>query len=86
MFCLALRPGLKRFRDEFEGGGVEAFGYMDDVSLGLMGATANAIRAFAFLRPLPLWLTPPRPWHYHRKGMPRRRRILRSLKALMFAL
>ncbi|CAN0595732.1 unnamed protein product, partial [Laminaria digitata] len=25
MFCLALRPGLKRFRQEFEGKGVEAF-------------------------------------------------------------
>ncbi|CAN0586600.1 unnamed protein product, partial [Laminaria digitata] len=35
MFCLALRPGLKRFRQEFEGEGVEAFAYMDDVSLGL---------------------------------------------------
>ncbi|CAN0567638.1 unnamed protein product, partial [Laminaria digitata] len=33
MFCLALRPGLKRFRQEFEGEGVEAFAYMDDVSL-----------------------------------------------------
>ncbi|CAN0592515.1 unnamed protein product, partial [Laminaria digitata] len=35
MFCLALRPGLKRFRQEFEGEGLEAFAYMDDVSLGL---------------------------------------------------
>ncbi|CAN0458038.1 unnamed protein product, partial [Laminaria digitata] len=50
MFCLALRPGLKRFRQEFEGEGVEAFAYMDDVSLGLMGITANMVRAFAFLR------------------------------------
>ncbi|CAN0592776.1 unnamed protein product, partial [Laminaria digitata] len=50
MFCLALRPGLKRFRQEFEGEGVEAFAYMDDVSLGLMGITANTVRAFTFLR------------------------------------
>ncbi|CAN0452726.1 unnamed protein product, partial [Laminaria digitata] len=50
MFCLALRPGLKRFRQEFEGEGVEAFAYMDDVSLGLTGITANTVRAFAFLR------------------------------------
>ncbi|CAN0368478.1 unnamed protein product [Laminaria digitata] len=50
MFCLALRPGLKRFRQEFEGEGVEAFVYMDDVSLGLMGITANTVRAFAFPR------------------------------------
>ncbi|CAN0090495.1 unnamed protein product, partial [Laminaria digitata] len=49
MFCLALRPGLKRFRQEFEGEGVEAFAYMDDVSLGLMGITANTVRAIAFL-------------------------------------
>ncbi|CAM9775707.1 unnamed protein product, partial [Laminaria digitata] len=35
MFCLALRQGLKRFRQEFEREGVEAFAYMDDVSLGL---------------------------------------------------
>ena len=50
MFCLALRPGLKRFREEFEGEGVEAFAYMDDISLGLMGVTANTIRAITFLR------------------------------------
>ncbi|CAN0496882.1 unnamed protein product, partial [Laminaria digitata] len=37
MFCLELRPGLKRFRQELEGEGVEAFAYMDNVSLGLMG-------------------------------------------------
>ncbi|CAM9612988.1 unnamed protein product, partial [Laminaria digitata] len=50
LFCLALRPGLKRFRQEFEGEGVEAFAYMNDVSLGLMGITANTVRAFAFVR------------------------------------
>ena len=32
MFWLALRPGLKRFREELEGEGVEALAYMDDVS------------------------------------------------------
>ena len=50
LFCLALRPGLNRFRDEFEREGVEAFAYMDDFSLDLPGIMANAIRAFAFLR------------------------------------
>ena len=50
MFCLALRPGLKRFRPEFEREGVEAFACMDDVSLGYTGITANTIRASAFLR------------------------------------
>ncbi|CAN0569175.1 unnamed protein product, partial [Laminaria digitata] len=50
MFCLALRPGLKRFRQEFEGEGVEAFAYIDDVSLILIGITADTVRAFAFPR------------------------------------
>ena len=50
MFCLSLRPELKRFREEFEREGVEAFAYMDDVSLGLTGITTNTIRAFALLR------------------------------------
>ena len=50
MFCLAMRPGLKRFRQEFERETVEAFAYMDDVFLGLTGITANAVRVFAFLR------------------------------------
>ncbi|CAN0095586.1 unnamed protein product, partial [Laminaria digitata] len=49
-FCLALRLGLKRFRQEFEGEGVEAFAYMDDVSLDFVGITANTVRALAFLR------------------------------------
>ena len=48
MFVLALRPGLKLFREEFEREGVEA--YMNDVSLGLMGITASTIRAYSFLR------------------------------------
>ena len=50
MFFFALRPGLRRFREEFEREGVEAFVYLDDVSLGLMRITANTIDAFAFLR------------------------------------
>ena len=50
MFWLALRPGLKSFREEFEREGVEAFAYVDDVSLGRMGITGNTVRAFAFLR------------------------------------
>ena len=89
MFCLALRPALMRFREELEEEGAEVFAYMNDVSLGLMGVTANTARAFAFLRreleDIGLWLPPPRPWHYHRKGAPRRRRTIRSLEALMSA-
>ena len=65
MFCLALRPGLKRFRQEFERQSVEAFAYMDDVSFGLTGIISNTVRAFAFLRRelddvRVLWSTPPR--------------------------
>ena len=50
MFWLALRPGLKRFREEFKREGVEAFAYMDDVSVGLTRITGDTVRAFAFLR------------------------------------
>ena len=50
MFFLALQPEPARFREEFDGQGAEAFSYMDDVSLGLMGVTASTVRAFAFLR------------------------------------
>ena len=50
VFCLTLRPGLERFREEFEREGVEAFAYMVDVYLGLTGIKVNTIRAFAFLR------------------------------------
>ena len=50
MVCLALRPGLKRSRQEFERQGAGSFAYMGDASLGLTGITANTIRAFAFLR------------------------------------
>ena len=44
-----LRPGLKRFRKRVRGRRGEAFAYMDGVSLGLIGVTASAVRAFAFL-------------------------------------
>ena len=50
MFCLVLRPGLKRFQEEFEGEGMEVFAYMDDDFLGLMEATAITVGAFSFLR------------------------------------
>ena len=64
IFCLTLRPALKRFREEFEGQGVEAFAYSDDVSFGLMGVTTNTVRTFAFLRREPEDIgTPPKPMH-----------------------
>lgn len=37
MFCLSLSPGLKYFRAAREEAGVEAFAYMDDITLHLMG-------------------------------------------------
>lgn len=40
MFCLAMRSGLKRFGEEFEGG-VRAFAYTDGASLDLMGVTSQ---------------------------------------------
>ena len=45
MFCLALRPGLKRFREEYDGEGVEAFAFMQDVSFSLVRVTANTVGA-----------------------------------------
>ena len=35
MLCLALRPGLKRFREEFEVERIKAFAYMGGISLAL---------------------------------------------------
>ena len=61
---------------------MEAFAYMDDVSLGLMGAIANTVRAFVFLRrelaDIDIVVNPARPLHYHRKGTPRQPRRFSS--------
>ena len=50
MFCLALRPGLKRSQEELKEEGAEAFAYMEYVFLDFMGITSNTVRALAFLR------------------------------------
>ena len=50
MFCVVLRPGLKRLREEFEREGAEAFAYMDDVSLGFTRTTPDTAKSFVFLR------------------------------------
>ena len=47
---MGFRQGLKRFRKEFDGEGVDGFAYMDDNFLGLVGVTASTFRAFAFCR------------------------------------
>ncbi|CAM9292589.1 unnamed protein product, partial [Laminaria digitata] len=33
LFCMPLLPVLKRIREEFEQKGVEAFAYLDDISI-----------------------------------------------------
>ena len=91
MFCLALRPGLKRFREEFEREGVEAFAYyMDDVSLDLMGITASTIRAFAFLRrgleAIGIVISTTKIVALPQKATPRRRGRFRASKVSMSAL
>ena len=35
LFCMPLLPVLKQTREEFEPKGVEAFAYLDDVSIGM---------------------------------------------------
>ena len=87
MFCLAVRPGLTRFRQEFEREGVETFEYTDDTFLGLMGITVNTIRAFAFLRrELEESDIVVITWLYHQKTTPRRPRRFRSSIASTSAL
>ena len=34
LFCMPLLPVLKRIREDFEPNGVEAFAYLDDISIG----------------------------------------------------
>ena len=50
MFCLVLRPELKRFRHEFDIVDLEVFAYMGDVSLGFMGGTADTGKTFALVQ------------------------------------
>ena len=41
LFCMPLSPVLKRTRERFESRGVEAFAYLDDISIGVIKITAN---------------------------------------------
>lgn len=69
---LIVAQRLKCFRAEFEREGVEAFAYMNDTTLGLMGVTANAVRAIpslgARLVAFISLSTLLNPWRYLRKG------------------
>ena len=47
MFCLPLRPGLKRFRAEFGRKGVEAFADMDGIALGFMVVKESMVSAMS---------------------------------------
>lgn len=51
LFCFPLGPGLVRPRAEFEAEGVQAFAYVDELSLGLMQIAANTVSAVPFVRP-----------------------------------
>ena len=71
MLSLFLLPELKRFRADLERRGVEAFAYMDDTALCLMGGHGrhgqiHAIPFGAGLTPSASLLIPPRPWRYLR--------------------
>ena len=50
LFCMPLLPVLKRTRVEFEPRGVEAFAYLDDISIGIMEITPDTVEVVLFLQ------------------------------------
>ena len=50
LFCMPLLPVLKRTREEFEQKGVEAFAYLDDISIGMMEITPDTVEVVPFLQ------------------------------------
>ena len=50
LFCMPLLPGLKRIREEFEPRGVEAFAYLDDISISTPEITPYTVRVVLFLQ------------------------------------
>ena len=50
LFCMPLLPVLKRTRAEFEPIGVEAFAYLDDISIGMMEITPDTVEVVLFLQ------------------------------------
>ena len=48
LFCMSLLPVLKRTRAEFETRGVEAFAYLDDISIGMMEFTPDPVEVVPF--------------------------------------
>ena len=47
---MPLLPVLKRTREEFEPRGVEAFAYLDDISIGMMEITPDTVEVVPFLQ------------------------------------
>ena len=50
LFCMPPLPVLKRTREEFEKRGVEAFAYLDDISIGMMEITPDTVEVVPFLQ------------------------------------
>ena len=50
LFCMPLLPMLKRTRAEFEPRGVEAFAYLDDISIGMMEIIPDTVEVVPFLQ------------------------------------
>ena len=50
LFCVPLLPVLKRTRAEFEPRGVQAFAYLDDISIGMMEITPDTGEVVPFLQ------------------------------------
>ena len=50
LFCMPLLPVLKRTRAEFEPRGVEAFAYLDDVSIGMTEITPDTVEVVPLLQ------------------------------------
>ena len=44
LFCILLLPVLKRISEEFEPRGVEAFAYLDDISIDMLEITPRSHR------------------------------------------
>ena len=50
LFCMPPLPVLKRTREEFEKRGVEAFAYLEDISVGMMEITPDTVEVVHFLK------------------------------------
>ena len=51
LFSMPFLPVLKRNREKSEAKGVEAFAYLDDISIGMIEVTSDTVEAAPFLQP-----------------------------------